>query len=193
MTSASSSKGPQLGSLALQAPTSRPEIVHVTPSTCLNLSLFKDILKEYRKLDDAITTRLNRATALARDQERTSGQGVENAQNQACLSVWRELTENWKRRTKLVDYCVSVVDRSIDGKRGALQQQPDDPALQRTTKAAIYSDEVYRRQMHNEIAVESIVRKRVVDAFHSRCRYFVPPKSDVEAAQLWEGARGQNQ
>ena len=120
-----------------------------------------DILKEYRKLDDTITTRLNRATALARDQERTSGQSVENAQGQACLSVWRELTgafpypyppfissqllENWKRRTKLVDYCVSVVDKSIDDKRGALQQQSDDPALQRKTKAAIYSDEVYVR------------------------------------------------
>lgn len=191
MASSSSTKAPQLGSLALQAPSSRPEIVHVTPSTCFNLSLFKDILKEYRKLDDTITTRLNRATALARDQERASGQGVENAQSQACLGVWRELTENWKRRTKLVDYCVAVVDKSIDDKRGALQTLADDPALQRKTKADIYSDEVYRRQMHNEITVESIVRKRVVDAFQSRCRYFVPPTSDSEAARLWEDASEQ--
>lgn len=104
------SKQPQLGSLAIQAPE-HPQIVHVSPSTCHDLSLFKgntirafgfssymsqflllEILREYRRLDDTITMRLNRANATMRDQERmrdSTGRG--NVQEQACLSMWREL------------------------------------------------------------------------------------------------------
>jgi len=51
-----------------------------------------EILREYRKLDDTITMRLNRANAAMRDQERTQdGLGGENVQNQACAYIWREL------------------------------------------------------------------------------------------------------
>lgn len=110
------SKQPQLGSLAIQAPT-HPQIVHVSPSTCHDLSLFKgntilafrfslnmsqilpsEILREYRRLDDTITMRLNRANATMRDQERmrdSTGNG--NVQEQACLSMWRELVGEFLR------------------------------------------------------------------------------------------------
>ncbi|KAF5331642.1 hypothetical protein D9611_007679 [Ephemerocybe angulata] len=190
-----SNRNSQLGTLALQAPSTKPHVVHVTSSTCLNLSLFKDILKEYRRLDDAIVMRLNRANAMARDQERGQGhdERTENAQSKACLSVWMELTENWKRRTKLVDYCISVVDHNLDEKHTALKEQTEDAALQRKTKSAIYEDEVYRRQVHNELSVETIVRKRVVDAFQSRCRYFAPPKSDEETRKIWESVNTSGQ
>ena len=35
------SKQPQLGSLAIQAPSLTPKTVHVTPSTCHDISVFK--------------------------------------------------------------------------------------------------------------------------------------------------------
>lgn len=54
-----------------------------------------DLLKEYRRLDDTITMRLNRANAAVRDQERekTSSRsgGKGTIQDQACSSLWQEL------------------------------------------------------------------------------------------------------
>jgi hypothetical protein len=49
-------------------------------------------MREYRKLDDSITMRLNRTTAQFRDLDRTGGvTGKGNVQDQACLHIWREL------------------------------------------------------------------------------------------------------
>ncbi|KAJ3563848.1 hypothetical protein NP233_g8676 [Leucocoprinus birnbaumii] len=159
---------PPLGSLALQGPSPHLQTVHVSPSTCYDLSLFKEILREYRRLDDTITMRLNRANATMRDQQRehdtSSG---ENIQSQACAYLWRELVENWKRRTQLVQYCTDVVDRSLTEKREALEDQSGDPGQQRKTQAAIYADQVKRNQVHNELTVENIVRKRAVEALAS--------------------------
>jgi len=179
-----------LGSLAVQAPSS-PQIVHVSSSTCHDLSLFKDLLKEYRKLDDSITMRLNRANAAVRDQERDHGgprPGKGNVQDQACSFLWHELIGNWNRRTKLVEYCVAVVDRSLNEKRKSIEDQYGDPSAQRKTQAALFAEEVKRNQVYNELAVEAIVRQRSLDAFRSRCKYFVPPLSDVEARKWWGSA-----
>lgn len=61
--------------------------------------------------------------------------------------------------------------------------------------------------MHNELAVEGIIRKRSIEgtvesldayiyvahvikqAFHSRCQYFNPPLSDVQARQMWDSVQ----
>jgi hypothetical protein len=102
--------------------------------------------------------RLNRANASMRDQERlqdTAGSG--NVQEQACLSMWRELVGeflrcssspllraigNWTRRTKLVKYCVYVVDQSLTEHRKVMEDQTEDPASQRRIQAKIFEDEV---------------------------------------------------
>ena len=103
--------------------------------------------------------RLNRATAAARDQARESS-GRKAADDQACENIWAELVgaytisslrkcltkhaplANWKRRTTLIGYCVSVVDESIDSKRSQISEKQADPAAQRRIKGEMYSDEV---------------------------------------------------
>ncbi|KDQ64491.1 hypothetical protein JAAARDRAFT_117784 [Jaapia argillacea MUCL 33604] len=183
------SKRPLLGSLAVQAPSLTPQLVHVSPSTCQDLSLFKELLKEYRKLDDTITMRLNRTNAQFRDRDRLGVHGTGTIQDQACAYIWKDLVENWKRRTEIVEYCVGVVDASMDEKRQSMQELESDPAAQRRTQAALFADEVKRTQVHNELAVERIVRQRTLDAFRSRCRFFEPPLSDVQAREWWDKAR----
>jgi len=105
-----SNYSPKLGSVALQGPSPHLQTVHVSPSTCQDLSLFKgvlrlraawrltcslsetDILREYRRLDDTVTMRLNRANAAMRDQQREHDKSSrENVQNQACAYLWHEL------------------------------------------------------------------------------------------------------
>ncbi|GBE79627.1 caffeine-induced death protein 2-domain-containing protein [Sparassis latifolia] len=183
-------KSPPLGSLAVQAPSLTPKIVHVSPTTCHDLSLFKDLLREYRKLDDLINMRLNRTTAQYRDQDRLGlgGKTNVNVEDQACAQVWRELVLNWKRRTEIVDYCVGVVDQSMEDRRQSMKTE-DDPAIQRRQQGALYAEEVKRNQVHNELTVEKIVRKRSLDAFRSRCKYFEPPLSEAEARKWWDAAQ----
>ncbi|KAF9462637.1 caffeine-induced death protein 2-domain-containing protein [Collybia nuda] len=182
-----STKRPQLGSLAIQEPVNPPQVVHVSPATCHDLSLFKDILKEYRRLDDTIVMRLNRANATMRDQERLQDHiNTTNVQEQACLNMWRELVGNWNRRSQLVEYCAFVVDQSLAEKRKALEEQSTDPVTQRKIQATVFADGVKRNQIHNELTIESIVQKRSIEAFRSRCQYFSPPKTDIEGHRVWD-------
>ncbi|KAH9951686.1 caffeine-induced death protein 2-domain-containing protein [Amylocystis lapponica] len=184
-----SSKTPLLGGLAIQAPVLTPKMVHVSPTTCHDLSLFKDLMREYRKLDDSITMRLNRSTAQFRDRDRLGVGSKGNFEDQACAQIWRELVANWLRRTEIVGYCVEVVDHSMEEKRRLLEHQDENPATLRRTQGALFAEEVKRNQVHNELSVEKIVRRRSLDAFRSRCKYFEPPPSDTEARQWWEVAQ----
>lgn len=115
-------------------------------------------MKEYRKLDDTVTMRLNRATAQFRDRDRLGMGGKGNIQDQACAHLWKELVgehhtpfyleslfitiENWKRRTEIVEYCVGVVDQSIDEKRKILDTQQSDASTQRRIQGVLYAEEV---------------------------------------------------
>ncbi|KAH7887750.1 caffeine-induced death protein 2-domain-containing protein [Phlebopus sp. FC_14] len=184
-----SKPSPPLGSLAVQAPSLTPQLVHVSSSTCLNLSLFKDLLREYRRLDDTITMRLNRSNAQFRDRDRAGSTAKGSIQDQACAYVWKELVENWKRRAEIVNYCVNVVDQSMLEKRKVLDAQEGDVRAQRKIQAELFADEVKRNQVHNELSVERIIRNRSLDAFQSRCRYFIPPMNDAEARKWWDAAQ----
>ncbi|KAF9491042.1 hypothetical protein BDN71DRAFT_1399049 [Pleurotus eryngii] len=180
-----SSNQPLLGSLAMQAPSQTPQTVHVSPSTCHDLSLFKELLREYRRLDDLITMRINRANAHQRDKDRLDPVKG-NLQDEACSQVWKELIANWSRRTKLVEYCVSVVDSSMEEKKRTIAGLEADDAARRKAQAQWFAEEVKLNQVHNELSVEKIIRQRSLDAFRSRCRYFVPPSTDAEASKWWD-------
>jgi len=176
-------------SLASQIP-SQTQTIRVSPSTCHNLSLFKDILKEYRRLDDTIIMRLNRANATVRDQERSHrGSGGGTVQDQACASLWRELIGHWKRRSELLEYCTTVVDQALIEKRKTLEDQAQNPTSRREIQGAVFQDEVKRNQVRNELVVEGIIRRRSIQGFRSRCQYFTPPLTDVQARQMWDSVQ----
>lgn len=50
-----------------------------------------DLLREYRRLDDSITMRLNRTNAQFRDRDRAGTTGKGNVQDQTCAYIWKEL------------------------------------------------------------------------------------------------------
>ena len=91
------SKNPPLGSLAVQALSLHPQLVHVSPATCHNLSLFKDLLREYRRLDDTINMRLNRTNAQFRDRDR-EGKSKGNVQDETCIYIWQSLVGMFRGR-----------------------------------------------------------------------------------------------
>jgi len=188
---------PALGSLAVQSPSQSSQLVHVSASTCHNLSLFKELLKEYRKLDDTVTMRINRTTAQFRDRDRAGASGKGTVQEQACAYLWQDLVANWKRRTEIIDYCVKVVDDAqLEGtdhdRHHQRQRHHHRPGANPPLSVGV-TDEAKYRQIRNERAIEKIIRQRSVDAFVSRCRYFQPPQSDLEARRWWDEAIGGRQ
>ena len=51
-------------------------------------------------------------------------------------------TANWKRRTQLIEYCVGVVDQSIEEKRRGIEDESLDPSSRRKMQAEMYGEEV---------------------------------------------------
>ena len=47
-------------------------------------------MREYRKVDDGITMRMNRNGALFRDRTR-EGRGLSGSEEQSCAYFWKEL------------------------------------------------------------------------------------------------------
>lgn len=110
--------------------------------------------------------RLNRSNAQFRDRDRAGTSGKGNIQDQACAYVWKELVgkplrcfilkrsyilvlclENWKRRTEMINYCVDIVDQSMEEKRKSLTSEEGDARAQRKTQAAMFADEVKVRKV----------------------------------------------
>ncbi|KAI9513338.1 caffeine-induced death protein 2-domain-containing protein [Russula earlei] len=183
---------PVLGSLAVQSPSQSSQLVHVSPATCHNLSLFKELLKEYRQLDDAVTMRMNRTTAQFRDRDRLGAPGKGSVQGQACAYLWQELVANWKRRAEIIDYCVKVMDEDArdqvaqSGRRHDSDQPPPGSSVGARPRLSVsVTDEAKHRQVRNELAIEKIVRQRSIDAFVSRCWNFEPPQSDGDGLRWW--------
>ena len=54
---------------------------------------------------------------------------------------YRLVPENWKRRTKIVDYCANVVDQSMEDKRAMIEGEAN-PKVQRRMQAELYEEEV---------------------------------------------------
>ncbi|KAF5393671.1 hypothetical protein D9757_000042 [Collybiopsis confluens] len=137
-----SSSSPSLGSLGIQAPSLTPQIVYVSSETCMDLSLFKAIMREYRALDDGIHMRLNRTLAFEQERLRQKTNLGKSVEAQACLRLWQELVSNWGRRNQLIEYCVTVVDQSTKVKQGILDSRDTSPSAMRKARAEEYSEQV---------------------------------------------------
>ncbi|KLO07539.1 hypothetical protein SCHPADRAFT_1001583 [Schizopora paradoxa] len=179
---------PQLGSQAVHSASASTRTIHVNEETCHNISLFKELMKEYRKLDDSVTMRMNRSLAQFRDRDRMRADSASsNPQEESCAYFWKELVANWEKRSEIIHYCVDVVGESIQEKQNVMDSESPDSETHKSARSASYSDEVKRNQIRNELAIEAIVRQRSLDAFKSRCRFFNPPLNDPDSRKWWSG------
>ncbi|WVQ84163.1 hypothetical protein IAT38_006310 [Cryptococcus sp. DSM 104549] len=167
-------------------PAPPPKQVTVTPDTCFNLSVFRDIVRQYRKLDDQIIIRLNRASAELRDLDRTRSSSssswrgskpLESSEGM-CVRMWGEMMAGWAHRQTLLTFCSETVQASVANKR-------DDPASAHRWERGIKEEQVLADQLASEESIEAIIRKRTLDAFKSRCPFFAPP-SDATSKAWWD-------
>ncbi|CAO1633299.1 unnamed protein product [Sympodiomycopsis kandeliae] len=121
--------------IATSPPPETPESVRdLGPSVCFDVGLFRELMKQYRNLDDGVTTRLNRTLAQSRssgqshppsllesspssESSRSSkyysdlGTSTYSTLNQSsCESFFKELVANWSGRESVLRYCLAVID-----------------------------------------------------------------------------------
>ncbi|GAA5874885.1 hypothetical protein JCM8547_003601 [Rhodosporidiobolus lusitaniae] len=160
------------------APPSTQTHTQITPSTCHNLTLFLALLSRSRHLsDDAISTRLNRASALSGGA--VQGRGSREMGPSECESVWRELEIRWGERNEVLSYCDRVLrdDAGRDSSSSVreetgLSADRGDLGRGRRTEA-----EIKLSTLRTSLSVESIIRQRSLSLFLSRCPSTTLPSS----------------
>lgn len=115
-------------------------------------------MRQYRSLDDGITTRLNRTLAQSRSTGITHSPSLLYSQDphtsrdrypsdlgtttyaklpeEACLDFWRELKRNWMGRELVISYCLRVTgsEQASSSSSGNNQQQQVRPIPTSSTR-----------------------------------------------------------
>ncbi|GAA5879646.1 hypothetical protein JCM16303_004117 [Sporobolomyces ruberrimus] len=166
MTTPTSPSSPLLGTPYLRSlshPSSSSSTptttTRITPSLCSSLSQFKKLVNSSRSLDDAITTRLNRQTALSRNE----GGGE-------CDKVWNELRERWTERNQVLTYCDQVLSTTdTEGGKKRVEEYGLSAEKGQLGRGRSTEQEIKRNQLHMEFSTERIIRQRTLNLLFSRC------------------------
>ncbi|KAJ1921328.1 hypothetical protein H4219_000644 [Mycoemilia scoparia] len=124
--------------------------VELDPSICHNISIFRDIMKRLRKVDDNIILQVNNTNSTSPD---------------ACRALFEVMANAYTRREEAIRYCTGIIDDDINELKA---KDKND--------SQIYSKEMLKQWVLNERFVEDIVRDRSLSVFKSRCQVFNIPK-----------------
>ncbi|GAA6054888.1 hypothetical protein JCM3770_004269 [Rhodotorula araucariae] len=173
-----SGDAPLLGTAFLlsQSAQAAPDQAHlrVTPDVCRDYTAFRRALDTSRRVsDDSVTTRLNRAAALARGA--VQGRGAREMGPKECDDVWRELTQRWAERANVISYCdralADAAAAAADSNARTVQDEVRELSADWRERGRGIQDE--RQQQHTrlsqELSIESIIRARSLALFRSRC------------------------
>lgn len=140
--------------------------------------MFKEALKQARKIDDNIILKLN---ATDNNQHLTTEQHT-----QLCADIFTKLTQIYTQRDEMIKKCASDLDQRISTFRQQINNQSTTQDTNNTTnygsveyqmdaEVELMQMESERRQLRNEFEVEQIIRGRTLRLFRSRCPLFQPP------------------
>ncbi|KAJ2846328.1 hypothetical protein IWW36_004405 [Coemansia brasiliensis] len=113
---------------------------------CLNMSQFKAVLRQQRKIDDNIILRMNT---------------TDTAKMSECKALFAVLQAAYQRRDRDIEFCLNVLDQKIKQK-----QEAGTPS---------FSLQTQYEWVDGERKVESIVKQRSLDVFKARCPFFEIP------------------
>jgi len=94
----------------------------VNAETCYNLSYFKDVIREFRKIDDNIILKMNTTNTHSKA---------------ACADFFKELADAYQKREYVIDKCLKILDSEMEKKQKALDDDPFD----RNLKNQMFVDE----------------------------------------------------
>lgn len=114
-------------------------------------------MRQYRRMDDGITTRLNRLMARGRDLGRTHAPGLLSSKGSsstladvgtstyagvdtaACAALWQEMMGVWTGRERAIWYCIDVTKQAA---ANASRQRERAAGIERALDADLSADDV---------------------------------------------------
>ncbi|KAJ1734910.1 hypothetical protein LPJ72_002129 [Coemansia sp. Benny D160-2] len=131
----------------------RADDIEMSARMCVDMSRFKAVVKQLRRVDDNIILRMNNTNTAAAGE---------------CLAVFQILQTAYRRREHDIGMCLGVLDRRISDAEEAGSGDGGG-------RARLFSLKTQRDWVASERGVEDIVRRRSLDVFRSRCQFFEPP------------------
>ncbi|KAM9839553.1 protein MIX23 isoform 1-T1 [Aulostomus maculatus] len=132
---------------------------------CEDFSLFQEVLKAMRTIDDRIIHSLNTTVPTV------SFSGKVDA-TQTCKQLYESLMEAHLSRDKAIKACIAQTSETVGNLREERGKDKDNLVLIKQLR----KEQTKLKLMQSELNVEEVVNDRSLKVFRERCRiHYTPP------------------
>uniref|UniRef100_A0A8C7YTK8 Protein MIX23 n=1 Tax=Oryzias sinensis TaxID=183150 RepID=A0A8C7YTK8_9TELE len=138
----------------------------VATLNCEDFSLFQEVLKVMRTIDDRIVHALNTTVPTV------SFSGKVDA-TQTCKQLYESMMEVHLNREKAIKACIAQTSEVVEKMREQRAQDSENLGLIKQLR----KEQTKLKLMKSELNVEEVVNDRSLKIFNERCRiHYTPPK-----------------
>ncbi|XP_055738198.1 protein MIX23 isoform X2 [Salvelinus fontinalis] len=132
---------------------------------CEDFSMFQDVLKVMRNIDDRIVHSLNTTVPTVSFSGRVDA-------SQTCRKLYESLMEAHLSRDRAIKTCIAQTSEVV----GQLREQRATDGDNMTTVKLLRKEQTKLKLMRSELNVEEVVNDRSLKVFSERCRtHYTPP------------------
>ncbi|NP_001134455.1 protein MIX23 [Oncorhynchus tshawytscha] len=132
---------------------------------CEDFSMFQDVLKVMRNIDDRIVHSLNTTVPTVSFSGRVDA-------SQTCRQLYESLMEAHLSRDRAIKTCIAQTSEVV----GQLREQRAKDGDNMTTVKLLRKEQTKLKLMRSELNVEEVVNDRSLKVFSERCRtHYTPP------------------
>ncbi|XP_039645760.1 coiled-coil domain-containing protein 58 isoform X1 [Perca fluviatilis] len=133
---------------------------------CEDFSMFQEVLKLMRTIDDRIVHSLNTTVPTV------SFSGKVDA-TQTCKQLYESMMEAHLTRDKAIKSCIAQTSEVV----GQLREERAKDSENLTLLKQLRKEQTKLKLMQSELNVEEVVNDRSLKVFSERCRiHYIPPK-----------------
>ncbi|XP_008306188.1 protein MIX23 isoform X1 [Cynoglossus semilaevis] len=133
---------------------------------CEDFSLFQEVLKSMRTIDDRIVHALNTTVPTI------SFSGKVDA-TQTCKQLYESMMEAHLSRDQAIKSCIAQTSEVVGKLREERAKDSDNLAISKQLR----KEQTKLKLMQSELNVEEVVNDRSLKVFNERCRiHYTPPK-----------------
>ncbi|NP_001290947.1 coiled-coil domain-containing protein 58 [Esox lucius] len=132
---------------------------------CEDFSMFQEVLKTMRSIDDRIVHSLNTTVPTASFSSRVDA-------SQTCKQLYESLLEAHLSRDRAIKTCIARTSEVVSQLREERAKDSDNM----TTLRLLRKEQTKLKLMRSELNVEEVVNDRSLKVFSERCRiHYMPP------------------
>ncbi|XP_041717344.1 protein MIX23 [Coregonus clupeaformis] len=132
---------------------------------CEDFSMFQEVLKVMRNIDDRIVHSLNTTVPTVSFSGRVDA-------SQTCRQLYESLMEAHLSRDRAIKTCIGQTSEVVD----QLREQRAKDGDNMTTIKLLRKEQTKLKLMRSELNVEEVVNDRSLKVFSERCRtHYTPP------------------